>query len=120
MDELRKERKNKGLCVQCGIVLDRIGIYCIRCNDSNNKSKGILVHKLHEEGKCTTCGQILDREGYLCKKCIGKLDTHSNERNAYRRDKRLCVQCGKPSDSYSYCQRCRDMRMDRYRRNKIS
>lgn len=119
MKELRKSRKENNLCISCGGVKDREGAYCIKCNDRYNKLKYGYTLKNVENGKCATCSKPLDREGWFCKSCANKLNTRAKERSAYRRLNNLCVQCGTPTDGGSYCQRCRDMRMDRYRNNKF-
>lgn len=117
-NELRKLRKDQGLCPQCGNKLDRDGAYCSRCNIANNKSKLKIKQILHEESKCTNCNAIMDRIGWFCKKCAKKYSSHAKERSAYRRLNGLCVQCGEPETVGSYCLRCRAMRMERYRANK--
>lgn len=116
--EKRRRRKAEGLCVSCGKSMDREGAYCIACNKKYNEYKYNIAHKRHEENKCSSCGKPLDRKGWLCSECLKKLKLHARERSAYRRANGLCVQCGKPTELGSYCQRCRDMRMERYRRKK--
>lgn len=111
---LRKERKANFMCVQCGGYLDREGIYCIRCNSLNRISKLKFRQKKIAARKCLCCNKDMDRKGLFCNKCIIYYRTLARARNAYRRDNGLCVQCGAAADGYSYCQRCRDMRMDRH------
>lgn len=118
MTELRKERMLKGLCVQCGSVLNREGICCIRCNNRNNVSKYYRNQEVHEEGYCVNCSSKLDRVGWFCIACANNLKTKAKLRNAERRLNHLCVQCGVKTELGSYCQRCRDMRMDMYWKKK--
>lgn len=116
MDDLRAKRKAEGKCVQCGAELDREGICCTRCNDMNNESKSIGRYFMQKAGKCVNCGKALDRVGMFCKKCLKKSNKKAMIRNAERRLQGLCVQCGEIAEGYSYCQRCRDQRMDRYKK----
>lgn len=118
MDDLRKTRKEIGLCVQCGAKLDREGIMCIRCNRMNNSSKIAIVKELHVEGKCSTCRKPLDRGGWFCKECASKLKLRARNRSAERRERGLCVQCGNPSDGYSQCRSCLDKLKERRSRKK--
>ena len=114
MDRLRNERKANGLCAQCGTKLDRIGRYCKKCNTSGNINKHKRCLKLYAIGLCTTCAEPLDRDGWFCSRCANNLKLRARVRDTERRLKGLCVQCGAWADGYSYCQRCRDMRMERY------
>lgn len=41
-----------------------------------------------------------------------------NNLRKLRKEQGLCVQCGEKTDGYSYCKRCRDMRMKRYYNKK--
>lgn len=116
--ELRKQRKAKGLCVSCGKSMDREGYYCNECNEKYNEYKHNHVCKYHTEGKCVNCGKEIDRQGWFCCDCAQRLKLRARKRSAYRRANGLCVQCGEPTALGSYCQRCRDMRMERYRRKK--
>lgn len=117
--EVRNQRKEKGLCVQCGIALDREGIYCKRCNDNNRKSKDRYREELEMAGLCLQCAKPVGREGLFCRPCLTVSNRKANIRNAERRLLGLCVRCGQPAEGYSYCQRCRDLRMDKYWTKKI-
>lgn len=116
---IKDERKANGLCEYCGKPLDRKGIQCIECNKywTNYKYKNYTLVK-HNEGRCTDCGKPLDREGWFCKKCVNRLRLRGKALADHRRKNGLCVQCGVPSDGYSYCQKHRDERMERYHNNK--
>lgn len=114
MDELRAVRKTKGLCVQCGIVLDRKGICCKRCNSNNNKIKAKMAEKLHRENKCTDCRETLDRLGWFCSKCLTVSNNRAREKNAERRANGQCVRCGDKVSEGSYCKQCRKLRMKMY------
>lgn len=119
MQELRTRRKEQGLCVYCGGELDKEGIYCSECTGKTNKMKHDWVLERHNKGYCVNCNNLMDREnGWFCIECAKKLNTRAKIRNAYRKANHLCIQCGESSDDYSYCQRCRDMRMERYWRKK--
>jgi predicted amidophosphoribosyltransferase len=115
---LKEWRKSLGLCVYCGELLDRDGVYCSSCNEKWNKWKHERLKRIHSENKCSTCGKPLDRKGWFCSECVKKLNNRAKERNAERRMLGFCVQCGEPSWPYVYCQKCRNARMDRYRRKK--
>lgn len=112
---IREERKENGLCEYCGKPLDRIGIQCIECNDkwSKYKFENYTLTK-HYQKLCTDCGKTLDRDGWFCKSCVNKLRLRGKDLADYRRQHGLCVQCGTPADGYSYCQKHRDERMERY------
>ena len=114
MEKLRNERKANGLCVQCGVRLDRVGRYCEKCNDAANIIKRKRCIWLYSVGFCTNCAEPMDREGWFCLKCANNLKLKARIRNTERRLRGLCIQCGVWADGYSYCQRCRDMRMERY------
>jgi hypothetical protein len=115
MSKLKQQRKENNQCVYCGKNLDREGIYCVACNAYWNKYKFEHYSRTqHEQGKCTDCGNILDREGWFCSVCVEKLRKRGKSLADYRRHNGLCVQCGTQTDGYSYCQKHRDERMDRY------
>lgn len=115
MGNLRKLRRDNNLCLYCGGELDKEGIYCNKCTSKINKMKHNWVLERHSKGYCVNCNKKIDREkGWFCSECTKKLNTRAKIRNAYRRANGLCVQCGETSGDYSYCQRCRDMRMKRY------
>jgi hypothetical protein len=124
MKNLREYRKQNNMCINCGKIKDREGYYCTVCNEKYNKLKHKYTLKHHTEGKCSNCGNILDRNNnkgeaaWFCSECTKKLRHISNSRSAIRRSNSLCVQCGVYVDGYSYCQKCRDERMDRYYKKK--
>lgn len=117
MGDIKKIRRSFGLCAYCGDPMDREGYLCIKCNDLFNGWKHDRVIRLHKELKCANCGQVLDRDGWFCKGCALKLNNHSKIRNAIRRANGLCIQCAAPSDGYYYCQRCRDLKNLRWKKN---
>jgi len=118
MDELREYRKQNNLRVQCGAAIDRLGIYCNRCNSNNNKSKSIIAKELKAAGKCSNCRAVLDREGWFCKSCANNLKLRARIRSAERRALGLCVQCGSKTDGTIQCRRCLDMLIERRNKKK--
>jgi predicted amidophosphoribosyltransferase len=116
---LKDLRRKLDLCIACGIELDRNGIYCITCNNIYNGLKHDYTLQLYQNGLCTNCTQPMDRKGWMCKTCCKKLNNRGKIRAQFRRDNKLCVQCGIPITEYTYCRKCLDARMDRYWKNKI-
>lgn len=114
MFKIRKERIEKGLCPYCGNPIDREGYCCKYCNKYHHKLNRERAIRNIENNRCSSCGKTLDREGWFCISCAKKLNNRATIRSAERREKNLCVQCGTPTDGYSYCKRCRDMRMAKY------
>jgi predicted amidophosphoribosyltransferase len=119
MSSIREIRKANGQCGYCGTPLDRKGILCISCNTRWNEYKftNYSLSK-HNDGKCTYCGLDLDRGGWFCSICVTKVRLRGKKLADFRRANSLCVQCGVHVDGYSYCQKHRDERMNRYYENK--
>lgn len=115
----KSDRKTFGLCLYCGKEKESELNNCKKCNDLINKWKREWSNNCHENNKCTNCNKPMDREGWLCNTCLKTAKIKAKTRNEIRRKMGLCVQCAAPSDLYRYCQRCRDMRMDKYYKKKV-
>lgn len=126
-------RKQKGICVNCGIERACIGIIlCPDCWEKSNlrnrkyyethkeevlKNNRINGKKLYwyrrENGLCTKCGHKAVKDKSLCLSCITKKrrkkdprwnnDLDRNERPSYG----LCYVCAKPLNKYEkLCDEC--------------
>jgi len=103
MQKLRESRKQKGLCIYCGEKTWK------------TEYRTILIENL----LCPQCSKPLDREGLFCSECCKNSRFKARIRNEERRALGLCVQCGeKAEEDRSYCRRCLDARMERYRKKK--
>ena len=118
VNRLKAKRKAEGVCIYCGGKLDTEYLYCSKCNEKVNKMQNNWILEKHNKGYCANCNKILDREGWFCIDCANDLKLKARIRNAERKANGLCIQCGRPTDGKTYCQRCLDMRMDRYYNNK--
>ena len=118
MQKLRLQRKNNGLCVYCGKLKDREGIYCSICNKALNILKKQYSINSHKDNKCSNCGKLTIGEAWFCPSCLENYKINARIRNAFRRANNLCVQCGNDSVDFIYCQRCRDMTKARRNQNK--
>lgn len=119
MNDLRETRKLNGKCAQCGAVLDRVGRYCISCNNANNATKLRIVRELHNNKQCSNCRKPLDREGWFCNECCDNLRLRAKIRSAERRERGECVQCGEKTNGTSQCRRCLDMLKERRNRRRL-
>lgn len=114
---LRKERKRKGLCPECGGPMDREGWACRECTDIANERKRRWANERITNGTCPKCGQkALPGKPYcqVCKdKTIernklypwkGKRIYTANDLERIRRKRRerqakgLCPECGLKMD----------------------
>ena len=74
--EKRKERKNKGLCVQCGKKATN-GVLCLECytrrKTKREEAKHENQHRIWKDsGLCYRCGSPLYKHHKLCKECYDK------------------------------------------------
>ena len=71
---LYKERKEKGLCVRCGLKSATNGVYCLECyirrkNQRDKKKRHINQHiEWNEKGLCYVCGDVCEVGHKVCKK----------------------------------------------------
>lgn len=108
-------RKENGLCVACGKVLDRKGTMCISCREKKTKESNEERKFYAENGICPRCHKnklfgdekvCLECKAYSTNKTLEKRKERKEEYNAYMRDyqkkeynKRkeagICTRCGK-------------------------
>lgn len=139
--ELRKYRKENGLCVNCGNPLDGTGVLCESCREKkhererNNYRYYQSIHvcprchknKLYgDEKKCPECRakeaesaarrrrarNSEDRAAYLERRKV-----HNKRYREALKEKGLCVSCGKRKveAGHTYCRYCRDKKSEAQR-----
>lgn len=73
--QLRRERKEKGLCIFCGKpICSKSTVFCIDCyikNQRNNdkRKSGISRSERPDYGLCYRCGSSVNQGERLCDKC---------------------------------------------------
>lgn len=111
MKDLRKRRKENGLCPECGKKMDRIGHYCSVCLKRKNEHTKDNRDLFRENGLCTECGKNrVYGSDITCFECRVKINKsrkpltaeqkkRNNERgrNLYRQriEQGICTRCGK-------------------------
>lgn len=128
---LLEKRKANGLCIDCGNVLDRNGVRCVKCNEKNNKESKEDRKWYRENGICPRCRKniILGTEN-VCPECSAyayEITMNSRERlgkehyNKVHKEwskrthhemiqKGICTRCRKRKADYGYktCGICRE------------
>ena len=128
---LLEKRKANGLCIDCGNVLDRDGVRCVKCNEKNNKESKEDRKWYRENGICPRCRKniILGTEN-VCPECSAyayEITMNSRERlgkehyNKVHKEwskrthhemiqKGICTRCRKRKADYGYktCGICRE------------
>ena len=128
---LLEKRKTNGLCIDCGNVLDRDGVRCVKCNEKNNKESREDRKWYRENGICPRCRKniILGTEN-VCPECSAyayEITMNSRERlgkehyNKVHKEwskrthhemiqKGICTRCRKRKADYGYktCGICRE------------
>ena len=128
---LLENRKTNGLCIDCGNVLDRDGVRCVKCNEKNNKESKEDRKWYRENGICPRCRKniILGTEN-VCPECSAyayEITMKSRERlgkehyNKVHKEwskrthhemiqKGICTRCRKRKADYGYktCGICRE------------
>ena len=125
-----EKRKENGLCVDCGKPLDRDGIRCVECRKRLNRETMETRHWYQDNHICPRCrkNSIMGDEKN-CPECRAKATNgtaalRDRDRESYnakqrilhksiyqkRKEKGLCVRCGKRNADYGYftCGICRD------------
>lgn len=65
--ELYRYRKENGLCVKCGILLDSLGVRCIKCQKHKNAKDMLERRKVRNivflvyGNACACCGETMDK-----------------------------------------------------------
>lgn len=125
-----QKRKLNGLCVNCGIKLDREGIYCKKCREKINKNETATRKWYQENGICPRCRKNkLFGDEKNCIECVSysytlimpKREMNREHYNQMHREwsKRthqemiengICTRCRKRKADYGYktCGICRD------------
>ena len=120
---LLENRKANGLCIDCGNVLDRDGVRCVKCNEKNNKESKEDRKWYRENGICPRCRKniILGTEN-VCPECSAyayEITMNSRERlgkehyNKVHKEwskrthhemiqKGICTRCRKRKADYGY------------------
>lgn len=134
--ETREKWRQEGLCISCGRERAPGRVQCQTCLDNQKaRREGKNFTKKRYErllaaGMCASCGKTWAEPGrVLCKKCRDRRNAQyaKNSKADKLRQMRaeriaagLCPQCGKAVDGeFKWCQRCREMKMDRTRKWKI-
>lgn len=135
--ELYHKRKAKGLCVECGKPLDRVGAYCVECCKTHSEDTRQQKHWYADGGICPTCrkNKLMGTEKN-CPECRAKGAEYATKRRntqkdaynkqhadwarsryAERVENGICIRCGKrpASDGKTQCQYCAEQRNKYYR-----
>lgn len=130
LQKFRQKRKEQGLCLNCGSILDREGIYCIQCRKNKTEEATIIRHWYQEHGICPRCGKNdLFGDEKVCLECNAKAyettmksreklgkEHYNNQHNEWARNEHqrrieegICTRCGKrkADKGYKTCGICR-------------
>lgn len=111
------ERKNAGLCVECGCHNDREGkTCCSKCAKIKSDMIKYKREKRNNQGLCIECGgNKIDKSKKMCEKCRLK---YANKMRKLKNDRKKvyrCYYCGekqlytKPNgEKAHYCSKCRE------------
>lgn len=128
---LLERRKANGLCIDCGIELDRDGVRCIECNTKHNEKNKADRKWYRENGICPRCRKnTLFGDENMCPECSAEMyeiSMNSRERlgrehynsvhaewsrktHAKRIELGICTRCGKRKADYGLktCGICRN------------
>ena len=85
--ELYQDRKKRGLCTQCGVVLpaDWHKARCARCTELNRQHQSKRNARLKAAGLCLMCGVKKARPGRtMCEACAKSRTNYMREYNSRR------------------------------------
>lgn len=88
-----QDRKDSGLCQQCGRPVQDNCVHCPECLCKKRKKRDILKTK----GICTRCFVTPCEKGVICAACKKKDYDASKRRKDKRRSDGVCEYCGKPA-----------------------
>lgn len=127
---LLERRKTNGLCIDCGIELDRDGVRCVKCNTKHNEKNKADRKWYRENGICPRCRKnTLFGDEKECIECRAtKYENTINSRERLGREhynevhkewskrthhemieRGICTRCRKRNADYGYktCGICR-------------
>lgn len=135
-----RNRKERGLCPNCGKELDRDGHYCEECLMKHNqmvnedreflKSIGICpvcrkIRLFGDEKKCLECKAKdaeyqFNRRNKNREKYNNQCRQRSKKREEERRQQGLCPRCGKKAEAlrYKMCSKCRHKNIEYKRKSR--
>ena len=128
-----RKRKENGLCVRCGVTLDRKGIYCSKCLEKRREYVKQTRDFYRKNHLCSVCGKNkVFGDEKTCPECRAK---DQNRKDNYTQEKKdrdykkwyenrkiknkeihnkrielgLCTKCGKrkADEGYRTCTKCR-------------
>ncbi len=70
MRRLRKQRREQGLCAQCGSTSSNY--LCVRCKDKRDESKNKRISSRSALNQCLSCGRGEPYQEGICKPCMEK------------------------------------------------
>lgn len=131
--EIRDRYRAEGRCYRCGKPLeDDKHAQCEKCRARTREisRKRPQYYKRKNAGMCVSCGTRAAEAGkVMCKRCAQRSHDYAVtydpgwKKHKAMRDARkaagLCIDCGRPSEGFTRCQRCRAMRLDSFRKYKI-
>lgn len=108
-------RKENGLCIQCGNLIDREGARCTKCNNIQNEDARLIRQYRVKYNICTVCGkESTISKMHICPECLAmkanqkdrwkannrqqylKTQKKSNDRRySSLKEQGICVKCGK-------------------------
>lgn len=127
---LLERRKESGLCIDCGNVLDRDGVRCVKCNTKHNEKNKADRKWYIENGICPVCrDNFLFGDEKVCLECgaskyaekmksierLGREHYNEVHREWSKRthhemiERGICTRCRKRKADYGYktCGICR-------------
>ena len=109
------ERKEKGLCVQCGKPNDNGKVICDECVLKRKKAYIQRCNKRIAEGGCVLCGKPLWGETQYCEEHYKNKREKQKIRYVESKQEGKCCCCGKPIEEGNktvYCDNCREKKKE--------
>lgn len=109
------ERKEKGLCVQCGKPNDNGKVTCDECTLNRRRAYIKRCNKRIAEGGCVLCGKPLWGATQYCEEHYKNKREKQKMRYVERKQEGKCCCCGKPIEEGNktvYCDNCREKKKE--------
>lgn len=102
--KLKEERKQKGLCVDCGQSARPSKTRCCGCAEKVKLSNNRRYVARKSNGACVHCGVGVKPELLLCEICQNDLSVRAKSRRQTRKQMDVCSECNEPVTNGKLCQ----------------
>lgn len=115
---LRRERREKGLCVDCGRAAGGRSL-CQECLAKRGAAVEARRAVLREGGLCRECGRPAAPGHTRCTECLQKVNAGTRTLRDARRAQGACTACGRrPERRAGLCEDCYRLVLERNRRRR--